>query len=476
MIEAISAYPTAPMALILIIPLSFLLFSSLPPYRAAFTCLLVSVLLLPVGYGWTVPGLTILDKATIPLLASFAACAATAPGEFRNMRLHRGTLFFVSAIAIGSFMTAVTNLEPYFVGGIVLPPLALWDGVAILRVAGFQFILPFLLGRMLVRDVAQLEGLLRAFVVGMLIYSIPMLWEVRMSPQLHSAVYGYFPLSFAQQMRDGGFRPVVFVGHGLPLAIITSFAVIASEILWRRGRRLWGLPSALLTTYLIAVVAVCKTLSAMVYAGAGSAVVLLGSPRMQVRAATLIAAISLAYPILRGFDLFPTSTLEQLSGAASEERSDSLAFRFNHEDALLEHARERWLFGWGGWGRNRVIDEEGRDISVTDGLWIILLGQGGAVAFLSTFGLVLLPVFRCSRALVNLTSESDRRLLASLALLVALNWADSLPNALSGGVVMVFLTGAFSGVVDVYQRPRARRPETPERGRATPRFDPATAG
>ena len=35
----------------------------------------------------------------------------------------------------------------------------------------------------------------------------------------------------------------------------------------------------------------------------------------------------------------------------------------------------------------------GHDISVTDGHWIIMLGERGAVGWLSTFGLLVMPVW-----------------------------------------------------------------------------------
>ena len=463
MIEAVNAYPTAPLALILWVPATFALFSSFPPYRAAFLSLLIAALVLPVAYSWDLRGIMPLDKSTIPLLSSIVACAFVAPAEFRHLRLNGATLMLIAVIAIGPVITASTNGDPYSVGGTDMPALTTWDGVAIFRGLAISVIMPFLLGRMLLRNVSQLESLLRPMVAAFLIYSLAMLYEIRMSPQLHTTLYGYFPHSFAQQARSGGFRPVVFVGHGLPLAIITSFAVLASAILWRRGRRVRNLPPAWVTLYLGAVVVLCKTFSAMVYAGLGTVVMFFGSARTQARIALLIACLVLAYPLLRAFDLFPTTILTELSDSASTERSESLAFRFENEDRLLEHARARPLFGWGSYGRNRVFDEEGMDISVTDGLWIILLGEVGAVGFLGVFGLMLLPVFQTRRALRNVGSESDRRLIASFALLVALNCADSLPNANSGGTLMIFLTGAFSGVVTAYQRPRPkpREPEKP---------------
>src|SRR5690606_24234269 len=59
------------------------------------------------------------------------------------------------------------------------------------------------------------------------------------------------------------------------------------------------------------------------------------------------------------------------------DRAESLASRFHNENLLAERALERPVFGWGGWNRSRVYNEEGEDISTTDGLWIIVLGKTG---------------------------------------------------------------------------------------------------
>ena len=82
--------------------------------------------------------------------------------------------------------------------------------------------------------------MLRGLVVAGLIYSLPMLFEVRMSPQLHTWIYGYFPHSFGQQMRDGGFRPVVFIGHGLGVAFFVMTTVVAAAAFWRTGTHLFN--------------------------------------------------------------------------------------------------------------------------------------------------------------------------------------------------------------------------------------------
>jgi hypothetical protein len=213
----------------------------------------------------------------------------------------------------------------------------------------------------------------------------------------------------------------------------------------------------------------CKTLSAGIYAGIGAPIILLNSPKTQLRIAVVISCLVLAYPLLRLLELFPTQTLTQISESAGEERSQSLVFRLENESQLLQRVRERPFFGWGGYGRNRVFDEEGRDLAVTDGLWVIFLGELGVVGFIGLFGLGLVPVFEAFRALRHMRSLPDRCLLASTALLVAVNWADSLPNALSGGMLMIFLGGAFSGVVAA-NRVRRRAPRLGDLSSA----DPAT--
>ena len=54
-----------------------------------------------------------------------------------------------------------------------------------------------------------------------------------------------------------------------------------------------------------------------------------------------------------------------------------MQYRFDNENILIQKALQGSFFGWGGFGRSRVYDESGKDISVSDGLWIITFGQYG---------------------------------------------------------------------------------------------------
>src|SRR5262249_47623434 len=91
---------------------------------------------------------------------------------------------------------------------------------------------------------------------------------------------------------------------------------------------------------------------------------------------------------------------------------------------------QRFFFGWGRWGRNRIVNAEtGRDASITDGLWILIMGQFGFVGFLAQFGLWALAVVRAGAALKSAESDRHATFLAALALIVAINLVDQLPNA-----------------------------------------------
>ena len=76
------------------------------------------------------------------------------------------------------------------------------------------------------------------------------------------------------------------------------------------------------------------------------------------------------------------------------DRAKSLQFRFRNEDMLAEKALRRAMWGWGRFGKSRVYDENGKDISTTDGLWIITLGISGIVGLTAVTAIYLLPGIR----------------------------------------------------------------------------------
>ena len=76
-----------------------------------------------------------------------------------------------------------------------------------------------------------------------------------------------------------------------------------------------------------------------------------------------------------------------------------------------------------------MFGEDGGDQSITDGAWIITMGQFGFVGFLAQFGLIAIGVFRTASVVKLVSSERHRVLLAAMALIVAINLVECLPNA-----------------------------------------------
>ena len=404
------------------------LFQLRPIAQALLWTILGAQLLLPVGTSIKFEMIPAFDKGSIACLSALLGCLLVG----RRPRFPNGfgaPEILILMLLIAPFITAELNSDPFRAGGMTLPGIEHYDAISAV-VAQLIFFVPFLLGRLVLRSSADNQEVLRVLVTAGLIYSLPMLFEVRMSPQLHTWIYGYFPHSFGQQMRDGGFRPVVFIGHGLGVAFFAMTTVVAATALWRTQVRIFRLPAGIITLYLGVVLLLCKTLGSLVYTALATPLVRYATPRLQLKLATVLVSIALLYPTLRAADLLPTTQLVDMATWVSEERAESLKFRFDQEQQLLDHASKRFLFGWGRFGRNRVYDEQsGRDLSVTDGRWIITMGQFGFFGFLAEFGLLALPIFRAAKALRWAGTFFDQVSLAALSLILAINVIDLLPNS-----------------------------------------------
>lgn len=405
------------------------LYLARPANQATILSILGAHLLLPVGTVIKLEMIPAFDKNTIANLAALLGCMFVAGRSIRLWHRIGSAEILLVALILGPFVTSNLNSDAFLVGNRLLPGVGSYDAMSAV-IAQFLFLIPFFLGRQTLRRAVDTAEILRALVVAGLIYSLPMLFEIRMSPQLHNWIYGYFPHNFGQQMREGGFRPVVFLGHGLMVAFFIMTSAVAAAAYWRARAPMGRLPTSGVAAYLSVVLVLCKTLGALVYGAALMLLVRFTSPRLQLRFALGLVVVALLFPILRAADLFPTHTLVELAESVSEDRAQSLKFRFDNENQLLAHAWQRSLFGWGRFGRNRVYDEEsGRDVSVTDGRWIITMGQFGFVGFLAEFGLLSLTVVRAASAARYSEGKEEEIFLSAIALIVAINVVDLLPNS-----------------------------------------------
>lgn len=448
---------------LLIWPLATLLLLLLLPVRKAIIwAILGGYLLLPTTISFDYKGVPPLDKDSIPSIATFVlALALSRRGEFRWPRspLVNGLM---ALFVVSPFFTGLTNQAPIIVGPLFIPGMDLYDSLSA-ATANFITLLPFVLGIGFLRDERSHRDLLLIYVVAALIYSVPILAEIRLSPMLLRRVYGIADtVYFVQQIRGGGFRAMVFLGHGLLIATFVAQAVLAATGLARTRSRVFGVPAALLALFLAVVLFLNKSVGAIGLTLLIAPALYLLPARRFVSVALVIAALVFAYPLLRSAQLVPTDQIGLVASKISSQRGSSFLFRTNNEERLLDHASEKPVLGWGTFGRNRVAIQTSwgsvNDVTVTDGTWIVIIGTYGWVGYIAMFGLLCYPflyAFRNRRQGVSLAS------MALLAMML-LNLLDLLPNS-SLRPVTWLIAGALSGMMAVRQaRPsRNARPVAP---------------
>lgn len=408
-------------------------------------------MLLPSDWDFHPPLMPPMDKMAVAGLATVLLCwmkGSQAPRPRRVLLL----FLFAFCYVVAPIFTSFDNSNELQAAGKSIHGFYPLDG---LKFAGrnVMALIPLYIGwRFLSTDNARLL-LLKAVPAAMLFYGFPMVFEARMSPQLHRWVYGYFPGdSFAQQIRGGGFRPVVFFSHGLALALFTALALLAAIVLVRMKLRIIRLSSKVVAIYLAGLLVLCKSLGPVIYAVMFAPIVLFTRPRIWVWVGCFASLVVCAYPVLRNHELTPVQVVTDLAGVVSVDRSSSFETRVTNEGQLLTKANEKPWFGWGGWGRNRIFDQwTGKDISITDGGWIILFGSFGWLGYLALYGLLALAQFHTLRTIgKDVTPENLSR--AGLSLLLTVYIIDSVPNATQASLVFL-LVGSLVGAASVSRRP-----------------------
>ncbi len=456
-------------AALLIWPLIILwMFRKMPPERAFIWSILGGYMLLPELTEFNPPMIPAFDKASIPNLTAFVVAIMVAKLRFSLLPEGRVQRLLLAMLILAPVASVFTNTEPLVFGYIdigqmrlaadqvnSLPGMQLYDSVSALA-RSVILLLPFFMARHLLASEAMLVEFLRALVIAGLIYSVPMLFEVRFSPQLHTNIYGFFQHDFGQMMREGGFRPIVFMPHGLWVAFFAATCALSALYFVREATPLDRLQKVLIAIYLIVVLWLCKSMGARLFVLALAPMVLFFSAKAQLRVAAAMAAVAMSYPLLRGADLLPTRRLVYYLYARVPERAQSLEFRFHNEDLLLAHAWEKPLVGWGGWGRNLIRDPlTGEIVTISDGMWVIVIGQYGWIGYLGTFGLLCLPLFALYWLYRQRPKAEVPRVVGVCALLHGANLIDMLPNATLIPLTWL-LTGALLGHAELA---RARQRE-----------------
>lgn len=429
---------------------ALVLFRTLPLHKALVWTIIGGHLILPTSTGLKLPMLPMLDKSLVPSLSALVLCLIYAPRPVdrtpvAQTRIKQVIYGLLALLFVAPILTVLQNPDPIIVGPRYIQGLRLYDAFSMISSIAVH-VLPFFLGLRYLNTREAHQSLLQAFVVAALVYTLPALFEIRMSPQLNNWIYGFFPSEFIQHIRAGGFRPVVFLNHGLLLGIFLCLATLSALVLWREALRQGKTASGWIfaVVWLIGTLFLSKNFGALAIAVCLSLLVTMGSRRLQVSLSVAIAVTVLLYPMLRGAGWIPVQSVYEISASMSPERAESLKFRFDNEDALLAHANEKPVFGWGSWGRNQLYEaESGKMTSVTDGVWVILIGTYGWVGYVAHFGLLCLPIMFFAR---RYRQFGPSMITPGLMVVLSANLIDLLPNA---GLVnhVWMMAGAMAGFV-----------------------------
>ncbi len=421
--------------LLLWLPTVVYIFSRFPAQRALIISFLGAWLFLPMA-SMKFPGIPDYEKMSATSYGILLSTIIFDVGRFSSFR-YSWIDVPMTVWCICPFFSSMTNgLGPYDGFSATFSQVVTWG-------------IPYFLGRIYLNNLAGLRSLAIWTFIGGLLYIPFCLFESRMMTSVHELLYGFNPGGFHMSLRLGGYRPTVFMNHGLMVGIWMMSAALMGVVLWQTGiiKKIWDIPIGLwVGLLLITFVLVRSTGSYLLF---GIALIILVVAKY-FRNTWLIWGIVIGmciYLNLGATGEFPraqvTSTLAQFFPA---ERVQSVDFRFENEQILSARARLKPVFGWGGFGRNRVFDEYGSDISVTDSLWIIAFGIFGTVGLVSIFTALVLPVVVfCMRYPARLWTHPALAPAAALAVALMMYALDCVLNAMVNPV-FALTCGGLAGV------------------------------
>jgi hypothetical protein len=419
--------------------ISVFFFKRFDRITATFCTIVGGLLLLPVKVEIDFPMVPPFDKSSISVLSALFCLRFVTKQRIRLLPVTRAEKLLTILLLVVPIITVYNNQESVTrIDGLFLAGLTYHDAASDI-IRRYLLLIPFIIGVLIVRSLEDQVSIFKLATIAGLAYTLPILFEVRMSPQLHDWIYGFFPSDFGQQKRYGGFRPVVFLGHGLEVAIFMVISLATAAALWREKIMIRNFSNTAIVVFLFAILVLCKSAGALILGVLLLIAFRVLKYKLQMTGAISVISLFLLYPLLTIGDMIPHQALLDWISGIDPERSESLQFRFYHEAGLVEHAREKLYFGWGGWGRNELTSK-----TVTDGAWIIFLGRYGLIGFLAIGGLAWLAVWKGYRSLSITSDLKTKNLIAMHALIVSVIFIDQLPNA-SWNMWTWFLTGALVG-------------------------------
>jgi hypothetical protein len=421
----------ATLAMIGWIPLILVSFSLLSPRRAVITAYIVGWSFLPV-LSWDLPGLPSFNKVTATNLGVLAAVLLF---DSRRMLKFRPGIVDLPML--------VLCLCP--IGSSLANGYGFYDGLSEAWAQVVVWAMPWVIGRCYFGSLSALRELAYGMFIGAVVYIPLCFFEMSFGAILHLKVYGYYQHDPLQTMRaDGSVRPMVFMQHGLMLAMWMGSSALAGLALSREVVRgiLPKYAKAILAAGLVVTTLLSRSMGASVLMLLGIATWFMARAFRVWFPVAILAACVPTYMTLRASGLLDVSTLTAaissgfetagVSVAEANDRVESARERFDAEDHLFARVRQDPLFGVGGWNFSRVRDPisgEMRSV-ITDGYWTIQLATHGLVGLSAWMLAMLLPVLFFVRSHPVRTWQIPAvSIAAALSLILLLYTLDCLLNA-----------------------------------------------
>ena len=277
-------------------------------------------------------------------------------------------------------------------------------------------------------------------------------------------------------MRDGGFRPMVFMQHGLMVSMWMGMTALIGVWLWKSKtvRQIADVPMYVLVPVLVFTAYLCKSKYALLLFATGIAALYLSKWLRTKWVVLALLMIPPTYMYLRAEGIVTgQSLIAEAKSLFGEDRSLSLAVRINNENELAKRAMERPWFGWGGWGAARVTDDNGKDL-VTDSLWIITIGKAGWIGLAGLTAMLLLPmILVCFDWRAELWTHPLVAPVVVLGMITSLYMFDHLMNGMVNPIFMLALGAVGSAHYCLIPKHRPAAPQMMAR-RPRPAYAPTS--
>ncbi len=432
------------------IPLSLFLFTQMKPVAACTVAILAGWLLLPMAQV-RIAGLPDIDKVFVTSVGASLGVA----------------MFGASATRGGLRFCFCDLLFVIFSGSIVMTSLVnetgIHDAMAQWLLKVLMYGVPYFLGRLVLKSRPDFHQACYIVVCGTALYAIPALWEWRMSPNIHLTVYGFFQHGFATTPRWGAFRPIVC--FQAPLAIGTFFAwtAILAVALYRGKlmKPLLGAPPFIIVAAVLLGLLVSMSLGPWGMFLLGMAMLWAWYRHGWRRTVLFPILFSMLWIGIRYTDSTGGEAITSTIAVVAPLRAESFNYRLRAEGVQLELARQKPIWGFGGFGRSRVQDENGDDVVAVDGLWIIYLSAFGFAGLLTFLAWWSYPLVMASK--MKLQVDRDP-VLGAIIVSMSMQLANFMFNAFVSSVLIFLMGGAITQLLNLRHQARAPQPVKTSRG------------